>query len=111
IAAAVRILFARGEIAELARDHGLDRHPGQLAMHAREGIDRLAELHALAGVFEAQLHRALRDADRTRRGLDARGLKSCHQLLEAFALAPAEQVLSRHLEAVAADLVLLHATI
>src|SRR6185437_16401396 len=44
VAAPLAILLARGEIGELARDHGLDRHPGELAEDAREGIDRLAEL-------------------------------------------------------------------
>ncbi len=72
---------------------------------------RLAELHPLLGVAQAQLERALRDADGARRGLDAGQLEGLHQLLEALALDAAEQRLGRHAEAVEGDLVFLHAAI
>ena len=73
--------------------------------------DRLAELHAALRIVERLLHRRLRDADRARRGLDARGFEGLHQLLEAQPLDAAEQVFRLHLEAVEGDLVFLHAAI
>src|SRR5690242_8501316 len=98
-------------MSELARDHGLDRHPGELAEDAREGVDRLAELLALQGIAQAQLERVLRHADGARRGLDARALKGRHELLEALPLDAAQEILRRHFEAVEAELVFLHAAI
>ena len=47
VAAVAAILLARGEIGELARDHGFGRHHGDLVRDAREIDDRLAELLAL----------------------------------------------------------------
>ena len=85
VAAAAGILLARGVIGELARDHDLRRHHGDLVGDAREPDDRPAELHAVLRVVERLLHRRLGDADGARRGLDARGFERLHQLLEAHA--------------------------
>ena len=46
VAAPAGILLPRRIIGELARDHDLDRHHGDLVGDAREIGDRLAELHA-----------------------------------------------------------------
>ena len=105
------VLLARGEVGELAGDHDLDRHHRELAVDAREGDQRLAELLAVLGVAQAELERALRDADGAGGGLDAGALEGLHQLLEALALDAAEQVRRRHAEAVEAELVLLHAAV
>ena len=72
---------------------------------------RLAELHPLPGVAQAELEGALRDADGARRGLDAGRFEGLHQLLEALALDAAEQAVGGHVEAVEGDLVFLHAAI
>ena len=61
--------------------------------------------------MQAELQRVLRHADGARGGLDAGALEGRHQLLEALALVAAQQVGGRHLEAVEADLVFLHAAI
>ena len=111
VAAAALVLLARRVIGDLARDHDLDRHHGDLVGDAREADDRLAELHAALGIAHGGLHRGLRHADRARRGLDACRLEGRHQLLEALPLSAAEQVLGRDLEAVERDLVFLHAAI
>src|SRR5262249_1284358 len=111
VAAAFRILLARGEVGGLARHHGLDRHPGELPRDAREGEKLLAELLALEGVAPTQLKRGLGDAGGARRGLDARRFEGRHELLEALPLETAEKILSLHRETVEAELVLLHAAI
>ena len=76
IAAPAGILFARGVIGELPRDHDLDRHHRDLVGDAREFDDRLAELNARFARSQRLLHRRLRDADGARRGLDARRLRT-----------------------------------
>src|SRR5579883_2569857 len=75
VAAAVAVLLARGEICQLARDHGLDRHPGELAEDAGEGIDGFSELLAVERIAKAEFERVLRHAHGARRGLDARALE------------------------------------
>src|SRR5271168_1374798 len=57
VAAPVLVLLARREIGELARHHGLDRHPGELAGDARELVERAAELPALVGIGQSELER------------------------------------------------------
>ncbi len=111
IAAAAGVLLPRRVVGELARDHDLDRHHGDLVGDARETDDRLAELHAALRIAERLLHRRLRHADGARRGLDARRLEGRHELLEAEPLDAAKQVRRLHLEAVERDLVFLHAAI
>src|SRR3546814_13861458 len=73
--------------------------------------DRLAELYSFGGVTKAQLEGVATDPEGARRGLDAGALEGRHQLLEALALDAPEQVGGRHLDAIAADLVFLHAPI
>jgi hypothetical protein len=103
--------FSRAVVGELAGDHDLDRHQRELAVDAREGDQRLAELLAVLGVAQGELERVLRDADGAGGGLDAGALEGLHELLEALALDAAEQVRRRHAEAVEAELVLLHAAV
>ena len=111
VAAAVGILLARGEVGELAGDHGLDGHPGDLPGDARKRVQRLGELDAVLGVAQAEFERVLRHADGAGRGLDTGALEGRHELLEALPLFLAQQVSGRHLEPVEADLVFLHAAI
>jgi hypothetical protein len=64
IAAASGIILPRRIIGELARDHDLDRHHGDLVGDAREIGDRLAELHARAhsrGRLRAPSMRTVKD--------------------------------------------------
>src|ERR1700730_3746831 len=55
VAAPVAVLLARSEVGQLACDHGLHCHPGELAEDPREGIDRLAELLAVESVARGEL--------------------------------------------------------
>ena len=105
------ILGAGGEIGDLAGNVDLDRHHGDLVGDAREIDQRLAELDALLGVAQGQIHRALGDADAAGGGLDARQFEGLHQLLEALALLAAEQIFGRNDETVEADLEFLHAAV
>src|SRR5262245_48237437 len=62
IAAPSRILLARRMIGDLARNHDLDRHHGDLVGDSRKPDERTAELLAFLGVAQGDLHRRLGDA-------------------------------------------------
>ena len=111
VTATTLILFPSGEIGELTGDHDLHRHHRQLAGDAGEFDQRLAELLAILGILHADIHRGLSDTDGARGGLDAGALEGFHELLEALALFPAQQVFTLHFEIVKVDGVFLHAAI
>ena len=111
VTAPVGILFAGGEIGQLAGDHGFHGHPGKLAVDARKGMDGAAELVALQGVLQAQFHGVLRHADGAGRRLDAGTFEGRHQLLETLAFLAAQKLARRDFETVEAKLVFLHAAV
>ena len=111
IAAVSGIFFAAREPGELAGDHGLHRHPGELARDPREAVDGAAELVALERVGEAEIEGVLGDADGPRRGLDTRRFEGLHELLEAAPRLTAEQGVAGYREAVEGNLIFLHAAI
>src|SRR4029079_7044351 len=104
ITAPALVLLARGVVAQLPRDRDFDRHHGELVAYTREFDERAAELLALHRVADAQIHRAQRDTDGARRGLNTCRLECLHQLFETLALLEAQQIRCRHFEAVKADL-------
>ena len=87
------VLRARGEVGELARGQHLGRHDRELVADARERREAASRTGpARSRSASPDRARRLRDADRARGGLDARGLEGLHQLLEALPLDPAEEV-------------------
>ena len=70
-----------------------------------------AELIAIEGIGEPQLHGVLGDADGARGRLDAGGFERRHQLLEALALDSSPRGSRPDREIVEAELVFLHAAI
>src|SRR6266481_7004749 len=63
VAAPAPVLFARGEISELTRDHRLRRHQSKLAGNPREGNQLPAELRAPECIGQAELERVLGNTD------------------------------------------------
>src|SRR5215510_7078183 len=98
-------------IGKLTRNHDFRRHHDDFVGDARETDDRTAELNTTLRILKRLLHGGLRDTDRSRGSLNARRFESLHELFEAEAFDPAEQILGLHLEAVEGDFVLLHAAI
>src|SRR5262249_4013216 len=98
-------------IGQLTRNHDFRRHHDDFVGDARETDDRTTELNAALRIVKRLLHGGLRNTDRTRSSLNARRFESLHELFEAEALDPAQQILGLHLEAVEGNLVLLHAAI
>src|SRR5258708_28545912 len=111
VAAAALVLFPRRVIADLACDHDLGRHHGDLVGNTGKRHELLAELDALVGISDGLFHGRLGDADRARRGLDAGRFEGLHDLLEALALDPAEPAFGLDLEAVERTFVFLHAAL
>src|SRR3954452_4999793 len=70
-------------------------HVGELELDALEVVDRLAERDPLLGVLVRVVGRALGDADRLRRGAQARALEHGERHRQALAL-DADEVLVRH---------------
>ena len=111
IAPVAVVFFPGTEIGQLTGHHDLDRHHRQLARDPGKADQRLAELLAVLAILHPNFQRVLRHANGARGGLDAGGFERLHQLLEALALDPAQQVLTLDLEPVKAQLVFLHAAI
>src|SRR5207248_11794866 len=83
--------ISRGVIGELAGDHNFHRHHRDLVGNAREGKRRLAELKALLGVAQCELHRRLRDRKSTR-------LNSSHRTISYAVFCLKKKKLKQHLE-------------
>ena len=113
VAAPALVLLARGEIGELARDHDLDRHHRELVGDAREG-DQIGLPNCLrsCGVAQAELEgRTGPRRWRARRSGCGRSRRSRISCLKPWPSTPPSRFVGRHLEAVEAELVFLHAAI
>src|SRR5215217_5390971 len=85
VGALARVLHAGGLERQQPRRLDLRGHVGELELDGLVLGDRLAERLALLAVAQAELQRALGDADAARGDVDAADLERVHHLAEALA--------------------------
>ena len=90
--ALAEVLLAGGVHNQQVRGLHLRRHVGELLLYRLVLGDGLAERVPLLRVLHRGLERGARHADRPRRDVDASQFQPAHDVPEAFALCPAEQV-------------------